>query len=44
MTDIYQPWGQFSMASTGFAGLSLAELAKPGVVFLAGGKRGARAR
>ncbi len=28
------PWGEFSMAATGFCGLTLAELIKPGVVYL----------
>lgn len=28
------PWGRYSMQATGFAGLSLAELAAPGVTFL----------
>lgn len=28
------PWGEYSMSATGFGGLALAELAKPGVVFL----------
>jgi len=28
------PWGKFSMAATGFAGVSLAEIVQPGVIFL----------
>ncbi|NOZ23505.1 MAG: hypothetical protein GXP25_20710 [Planctomycetes bacterium] len=28
------PWGEYSMAATGFGGLTLAELVKPGVIFL----------
>jgi hypothetical protein len=34
MCDPELPWGQFGMAATGFAGLTLAELVKPGLVYL----------
>jgi hypothetical protein len=34
MVDPELPWGQFSMAATGFGGLFLAEMVRPGVIFL----------
>ena len=34
MEDPEMPWGQFSMAATGFGGLFLAELIEPGVIYL----------
>ncbi len=34
MTDPDLPWGEFSVVATGFAGLTLAELIKPGVVYM----------
>jgi hypothetical protein len=34
MVEPEMPWGEFSMPATGFGGLALAELIKPGVIFL----------
>jgi hypothetical protein len=34
LCDPQMPWGEFAMAATGFAGLTLAELIEPGVIFL----------
>jgi hypothetical protein len=34
LCELEAPWGEYSVAATGFAGLSLAELVKPGVIFL----------
>ena len=32
------PWGNFSTTATGFGGLTLAELIKPGVIYLKSAK------
>lgn len=34
MVDPELPWGQFNMPATGFGGLFLAELVRPGVIYL----------
>jgi hypothetical protein len=34
MCDPKEKWGEFSLSSTGFGGISLAELIKPGIVYL----------
>jgi hypothetical protein len=34
LCDPGKPWGKYALPATGFAGLSLAELLKPGVIFL----------
>jgi len=34
------PWGKFSMPATGFAGLTLAEIIEPGVIYLRAEKEG----
>jgi hypothetical protein len=36
MVDPELPWGQFSMPATGFGGLFLAEMVRPGVIYLRG--------
>jgi hypothetical protein len=36
MVDPDLPWGQFSLAATGFGGLFLAELVRPGVIYMKG--------
>ena len=34
MVEPEMPWGEFSMAATGFGGLTVAELTEPGVIYL----------
>jgi len=34
LCDTDMPWGEYAMPATGFAGLTVAELVRPGVVFL----------
>ena len=38
LCDPEMPWGTFSTTATGFGGLTLAELAKPGVIYLKSAK------
>ncbi len=37
MCDPEAPWGEFSLSATGFGGLALAEMAKPGVIYMKSG-------
>lgn len=40
LCDPDMPWGKFAMPATGFAGLTLAELIEPGVIYLKTAPRG----